>query len=240
MDKSIYQSGYAKMKQLKDSHRLEIVLQQLSQIQFSNDKIKILDIGCGDGVFTSEMGKVLRTSQLYGVDISKQAIKQAQLTGIDAKVIDLDKKMLPYKLGTFDLIFCGSMLEIVDNPDHLIKEMRRLVKSDGYVIVTVPNIGAWASRIMLMFGQLPFYYRISTKYQFPPLRQTFQSPSNGIIRLFTLSSIRKLLELHRLKVIATIGAREKAMPYPLSLFDRVMAKMPSLAFQLVIICTPNE
>ena len=52
-----------------------------------------LDIGCGDGYMLAPFRK---TNNVFGVDVSNVAVKQAQKLGINAKVCDLNSENLPF------------------------------------------------------------------------------------------------------------------------------------------------
>lgn len=96
----------------------------------------ILDIGCRHGQFLellSEKGY----SNLYGVDVSPQAIEIAnKKKNISAFVSDGSK--MPFKTEFFDFIVCSHVLEHCGDAGLVIAEMDRLLRKKGYILIEVP------------------------------------------------------------------------------------------------------
>ena len=102
-----------------------------------NEQSRVLDIGCGSGAILNRIRK--RTGcQVYGVDISENAVKSAkQLFGID--VYKGDIKTAPWSKKYFDVITAWQYLEHVNDPNQNVKKMSRLLKNDGRLILAIPN-----------------------------------------------------------------------------------------------------
>jgi methionine biosynthesis protein MetW len=99
---------------------------------------KLLDIGCGNGSLIDITTE--KFAEVHGCDISKTAIQEAKKRGIRAVCVDLNEVFLPYKSGSFDVIICLEVLDYVFDPLHLLCEIKRILRSKGQVILTVPNI----------------------------------------------------------------------------------------------------
>lgn len=87
----------------------------------------ILDIGCGDGTF----GKVLKEKygkKVYGVDLSKEALKIAKARGIDCQYCDVERG-LPYNDNIFDAVIAGEIIEHIYDTDYFLEEIRRVLVS---------------------------------------------------------------------------------------------------------------
>lgn len=93
---------------------------------------KILDIGCGDAVFS----KLMPEFEWYGVDIN---IEKAAHLGDKAKSQDLMKPPYPYESGTFDAIVCSEVLEHLWDLRVVHKEAKRLLKREGVYVISTPN-----------------------------------------------------------------------------------------------------
>ena len=79
----------------------------------------------------------------YFLDISKEAVKQLRRLGGKANVCDLTKK-LPFKNENFDLICAFEVLEHLTNDDFVLREMHRILKDKGRLVVSFPlNMGYW-------------------------------------------------------------------------------------------------
>ncbi|MEJ7811817.1 MAG: methyltransferase domain-containing protein [Gemmatimonadaceae bacterium] len=109
---------------------------------------KILDVGCGDG---ARYGRHLRAAGvlLSGVDVSEVAVQAARSNGIDATVVNLDER-LPFPDGTFDGVICLEVLEHLVDPEFTARDVLRLLRPGGHLLVSVPNVGFWAVRMELL------------------------------------------------------------------------------------------
>ncbi len=114
----------------------------------------VLDIGCGDGVVGDFLQKKVGV-QVIGIDISEQAVKKARDKGIDAKVYNIEQRF-PFADNTFDKVFWGDNIEHLFNPKQTIKEIKRVLKKEGKLILSCPNMGYWRYRIhYFLNGSLP-------------------------------------------------------------------------------------
>tara|TARA_Y100001933_G_C19001117_1_gene564699 strand:+ start:1185 stop:1907 length:723 start_codon:yes stop_codon:yes gene_type:complete len=121
-------------------------LRKLDAITDSGPETRILDIGCGEKPFRELFGK----SNCYiGVDL--RASSQADIYA------DLNQP-LPIKSNSADIIICSEVLEHVENPNQLIKEMSRCLTPNGVIYISCP----FAYPI---HGQ-PFDYQRLTSYYF--------------------------------------------------------------------------
>lgn len=115
-------------------------------------KVKVLDIGVGDAVYESLLSKeVLRKAEIYGVDISDEQLKRAEKFLIELKVVDLNEEKIPYKSGFFDIVIASEILEHVFYPEKVLIEAARVLKRNGYLVLTYPNIASLQMRLSLFF-----------------------------------------------------------------------------------------
>ncbi len=96
---------------------------------------RILDVGCGTGDNLKLLGEF---GQTYGVDTEPIAIKICK--GKKLRNISLVKpdSQLPFPDHYFKLVTCLDVLEHVTNDEGLLKEMHRVTKSNGKIIIFVP------------------------------------------------------------------------------------------------------
>lgn len=102
-------------------------------------KGRLVDIGCHSGLFTKEIIKFVKPREIYGIDISMQSIKKAQKRIKNGIFQVADAHSLPFKNNFFDIIFCLEVLEHVDDPKKVVREIYRVLKTDGYVIMLIPT-----------------------------------------------------------------------------------------------------
>lgn len=99
---------------------------------------KFLEIGCSDGLLEERLQR--RFTSLTGIDANASDIEIAMQSGIkNAKFLVADAEKLPFKNSTFDKIVCSEVLEHVDDDAAAVKEMHRVLKTDGKIIITVPQ-----------------------------------------------------------------------------------------------------
>lgn len=110
----------------------------------------VLDIGCGDGTNAKRIKKL--GFDVFGVDISKQAVKKAQENGIKAKVVDLNTQKLPFEDNHFDVVWLTDVIEHVFWPDELLSEIYRVLKKGGYLYLTTPNVSWYIIRLRILLG----------------------------------------------------------------------------------------
>lgn len=124
---------------------------------------KILDIGCGDGGLLVLSKKKEQFISYYGIDLAKvvvnRAKKQVEKQTGDIKncffmQANLDEK-LPFKSNFFDAVTCIAVLEHIFDPYFGIKEINRVLKKGGHIILEVPNLVWLPRRISVLFGVLP-------------------------------------------------------------------------------------
>ena len=130
------------------SRKLQDVIEQLYKV--GGSKLKILDIGIGDGVYEGIIfNKVKNKCDFYVVDISKEQIKRSSKYLVEGLVVDLDSQKLPYKSKMFDIVIVSELLEHVFFPEKVIREAKRVLRKDGILIITYPNLGAIQIRITI-------------------------------------------------------------------------------------------
>lgn len=196
---------------------------------------RLLDIGCGNGDFTIQMKEFVK--ELYGIDVAQKAVDLAQKKGIKASQLDIDEQDLPFKDNFFDLIFCEEVLEHVFDSDHLLEEIHRVLKPNGVAIVTTPNLASYLNRIVLIFGFQPYLTGTGFKYGTGKLLSKKACPH---LRLFTYKSLNQLFKLHKFDIDKSWGEGFPGLPIPFNLFDKLLAKRPSLAIQLVFVLKKSK
>jgi ubiquinone/menaquinone biosynthesis C-methylase UbiE len=98
-----------------------------------------LDFGCYKGSFLRSLDNKNITNRV-GVDISRQAIDEAKLKHPDLATIHLNQTTpLPFSDKEFQSITLMDVLEHVYEQIELLKELRRVLRDDGILIVTVPG-----------------------------------------------------------------------------------------------------
>ncbi len=169
------------------SHR--IILDLLNK----KDNLKILDVGCGDGLFAEHLSE---RNHLVGVDF----IPESENTSKNFKSYyqyDLNNG-LPDKLhqeGKFDYILLMDVLEHLLNFEKVIEQSKELLNPQGKLIISLPNFANIYVRLNLLIGRLPL-------------------ADKGILdkthlHLFTHRIIRNMLTKHKLQAV-----QQRVTPIP--------------------------
>lgn len=96
---------------------------------------KILDFGCGTGQMTAKLAK---TNRLHGVDIAPSLLQEASACGLLTQVVDIDRELLPFPDGTFDMVYSFDVLEHVFSVPAALRELSRVLKPKGVLLMTTP------------------------------------------------------------------------------------------------------
>ena len=127
-DNDLTNWGYAYPKQLRKIIDKKIKI---------NRKSKILDAGCGTGLVAQTL-KDLKFENIIGLDYSKDMLEIAKSKKIYRKLIcqSLNKKT-SLRCNQFDVILCTGVLTSGHVGPNAIKELIRLAKKNGYLILSI-------------------------------------------------------------------------------------------------------
>lgn len=115
---------------------------------------RVLDLGCGDGAVAEYLKKQLKV-KVVGIDFSPAALKKAHQRDVSVILSDVEKS-LPIQSNSFDVVFFGDVIEHIYHPDKALEEIYRVLKSEGKLIVSCPNMGYWRYRVhYLIHGIFP-------------------------------------------------------------------------------------
>lgn len=166
-------------------------LQKIISQNYPGKKLKLIDIGCGDGVYESLLTKEARKKIVsYGVDISVNQLKKAKKYIDKTLELDFENKSLPYKNNFFDIAICSEVLEHLFEPENILSEIARILKENGILILTAPNLGALNIRLGILLNS------------FSPMINYSQNKDH--IRFFNKNDILKLTE-RKFKLITWQG-----------------------------------
>ncbi|MDR2204385.1 MAG: methyltransferase domain-containing protein [Nitrososphaerota archaeon] len=98
---------------------------------------KVLDVGCGSGDFVYAISCRAKI-QAYGIDISPNMIKECQkkYKNVTFKVSSGEK--LDFDDNTFDTLTICCVLHHLYSADNFVKEARRVLKQDGFLVIGEP------------------------------------------------------------------------------------------------------
>ncbi|MBN2013003.1 class I SAM-dependent methyltransferase [candidate division KSB1 bacterium] len=185
-----------------------------------------LDIGCSTGTWGQYW--IQYGWEVYGVDIDKSHLKQAENKGVKTTYCDLNTSPLPYDDNFFDLIFAGEVMEHLIDTDGFIKEVYRCVKPGGFALLTTPNLVSFENRIRSLLG---FY----------PKWVDYRLQGAGHIRAYTPNVLKRQLKSFGFKIVKMTG---NWVPFiPQKLIDDIKAPWlsitgtvaPGLAMDIIVL-----
>lgn len=105
----------------------------------------ILDIGCGRGMwgYMINILRDVRGAKIIGLDLNEDYLSFVRKHKIYTKLIKADLlKKLPIESKSVDFIICSEVIEHIVKKDgeKLLKEIDRIIKPGGRIIVTTPNV----------------------------------------------------------------------------------------------------
>lgn len=106
---------------------------------------KILDAGCGSGIFTQPITE--QGAKITGIDISQPMLERAQKRLPQHEFLAADICDLPFTDEIFDKTVSITALEFIENGEQAIAELFRVTKPGGLVVVaTLNRLSPWADR----------------------------------------------------------------------------------------------
>ena len=205
----------------------------------TNKKLELLEIGIGLSYITSALRSVFSGDEL-AIDavehpnvplLSNDAFKSylAQ-TQVSLKPVDICSQPLPYDDSLFDVVVFSETIEHISPTivPAILKEISRVLRQDGIVIISSPNLAAWQNRWRLMRGKSFFDEAL-------PLEGAGGTYAH--IRLYTANEIASLLKHFGMK---TIGVKylkfgiNNQPPLKKTIYNFIYRACPSLAPDLIM------
>lgn len=124
----MYEKRYAEEQKAKYKAALE-------NVEISSGRV--LDVGCGSGLFFRDATG--QSEMVVGIDISHKLLLKSEERTKDSEnvsVLQADADHLPFKDSFFDVVFAFTMLQNMPKTIETLKELKRVAKSDGRVVVT--------------------------------------------------------------------------------------------------------
>jgi SAM-dependent methyltransferase len=149
---------------------------------------KILDIGCMGGKSLTNLKQ--KGWDCYGIELS-DAAEIALARGINCLKHDVSKG-IPFNDEFFDVVWAEEVIEHLMDTDSFLAEANRVLKRNGVLIISTPNIASLINRLRLLFGR-------NLRY----VQYNLNGP--GHIRYYTLDLLRNQLLNHDFRVNKIMG-----------------------------------
>ncbi|QSR88431.1 class I SAM-dependent methyltransferase [Methylacidiphilum caldifontis] len=135
------------------------VIEKIKKKEPLTAQTRLLDIGSGKG----ELIRQVREKWNLLTFACDYTDKLMEISDQKVEVVDLNTGSLPYADNSFDIVTCTEVIEHLENYRGLFREIYRVLKPQGLVILSTPNLLNIKSRLRFfsfgfwnLFGPLPF------------------------------------------------------------------------------------
>lgn len=115
------------------------------QIRTHHSGANILDVGFigeyQEPFLHNSLRKENPTSNIVGVDVNVNGLLKWNLPN----TLAADGEYLPFKKNSFDVVLCLELLEHLYTPIPILKEFWRILRADGFLLITTPNAWSWSN-----------------------------------------------------------------------------------------------
>ena len=182
------------------------------QARMVDESTMLLDVGCHAGT----MGAALRDGKavkVIGIDTDLEALKVAKTRLENAFIGSIEEtgwveRIQEKGYTSFDTILFGDVLEHTRNPDLILREAASILKHNGNIIVSIPNVAYWRVRLGLLLGKWDY--------------QDEGILDRTHLRFFTRSTIRELIETAGYQIIDQDVAGYRLPPWLLRAFPTLL------------------
>lgn len=141
----------------------------------SSNTIKILDFGCGDCTLGASFSKFFNSSKCWGCDVqdwSEFSDNNRKRNSLCEFTPIAENQKLPYEDNFFHFIIVSHVLHHVKNRDFVLRELRRILSQDGFLIVlehdSVDNLDKYiieAHHVLYMYISNPSLFSYNEQKQ---------------------------------------------------------------------------
>jgi 2-polyprenyl-3-methyl-5-hydroxy-6-metoxy-1,4-benzoquinol methylase len=134
---------------------------------------------------------------IKGLDVNRKALEIAKRKGRIAEIIEADALKTGLKSESLDIVVCSQVLEHMQEPSELLKEIKRIMKKDAILIIAVPYdtlISLWKP---LFFARCFIEGTIK--------RNKYFLKSGGHVNNFSPKTLAKLLRKNGFKILEIVN-----------------------------------
>lgn len=169
----------------------------------------LVDVGCADGSDTVKLRDHVGAARAIGLELAEQFLAPARKRGIEVHQVDLVEGW-PLEDASVDALHSNQVIEHLAETDHFMREIRRVLKPDGYAVISTNNLASWHNVAALVLGWQPLPCHVSDEVVIGnplALEETrYGERIHRHLRIFTGKALRSLAEAHRLRIDAELGS----------------------------------
>ena len=190
---------------------------------------RFLDIGCGEGQFTIECASLIHADEVCGLEIDEQKGQKARKKGIKVLTGDAGRGF-PFDSEYFDVVMANQILEHVLDTDNMLSECYRVLRGDGVLLLSIPNLCSLLQRALILFGYQPTTLHIS-EIQVGNFLKGVKT-DDAHLHAFAPPALEDLLRYHHFRIEKVCGSG--FYPLPLLLSDFASKLFPRMAVYLIV------
>lgn len=107
--------------------------------RFGSEPFRLLDVGCGTGQFVAEVRDRFPKAEVVALDLVRGMLERGrdrwERIADRVRPLQGDSERLPFGDQTFDVITCANSFHHYPHQDQAIREMRRVLKPDGRLML---------------------------------------------------------------------------------------------------------
>lgn len=100
---------------------------------------RVLDFGAGSGIFMPSLSKYFKEVYVFDINVATLEYVKMKYNLENVTISISDSNKLPYKDSFFDIIFAADTLEHFKDSRDIQKELRRILKNEGCLIISGPT-----------------------------------------------------------------------------------------------------
>lgn len=129
--------------------RVAYILAQIAAVKQKRVKpLRILDVGCGDGVITKRLRERFPDEEIEALDADEVRLDRAKAYCPGVIFRQGDVVSLPHGECSFEVVLCHHVLEHVAEDARVLKESHRVLTPGGLLILGIPHEGGIIGRIL--------------------------------------------------------------------------------------------
>lgn len=165
MNESLFQ----KFSELKLSIEVYYIIKKILP-QLINKEAKILELGVDNGGISNLLSE---NYKVHCIDIAKECLDKLNHRIKNKIILDLDNRSLklPFNDNSFACVLAFKILEHIKHFEILIKEIKRIIKTDNFITKSTPNINWIPFRIKFLMGMHPKDFHATHHMHFWNLRR---------------------------------------------------------------------
>jgi 2-polyprenyl-3-methyl-5-hydroxy-6-metoxy-1,4-benzoquinol methylase len=199
---------------------------------------RILDIGCSRGQLLERFRRY-EGVEFVAIELDPEVREQARARGIEAEPHQINvledgqiTARLPYEDASFDVVLAAEIIEHIVDTQTFLAEIHRILRPDGAVLVSTPNLLWWKYRLDLLAGRYLDVLDYRLRY----------GDDFGHVRVFTPALLRELVEQAGFRELRVAGKRlgpisslRRAPAGVARRLDRLATRLPELSDDVMLV-----